>query len=197
MDRGATAAVILLALLVFSGLYLGWQRALRAAGPVAPSPAATASPAAPPAPGVPPPAPQPTPRLVYPDTTGVTSATKPQIPERADDLWLFDNAVIATENPQDLAIWETESLRPNVGVPDGVTRNSEGHTPGQRRLLLSGQIVQLPRLARVEPLTSQETLVQVRVRDGEKAGAVGWVSRYKLYYNRSGRLEPVYPVQLR
>jgi len=189
MDRGATAAVIVLALLVLSGLYLGWQRALRAAGPIAPAPVAS-SPARP--------APAPTPRLVYPDTPAVVSATRPQVPERPDDLWVFDNAVLAARSMDDLAAWETENTRPSVGgMPGSVVRNPEGQTPTQRRLLLSGQIIQVPRLARVEPVTSQGTMTQVRVLEGEKAGAVGWISRYQLYYNRGGKMEPVYPVQMR
>ena len=195
MDRGATAAVIVLALLVLSGLYLGWQRALRAAGPIqAVATPAAASPPARPAP----PVPEPTPRLVYPDTPAVVSATRPQVPERPDDLWVFDNAVLAAQDMDDLAAWETENTRPSVGgMPGSVVRNPEGQTPTQRRLLLSGQIIQVPRLARVEPVTSQGTMTQVRVLEGEKAGAVGWISRYQLYYNRGGKLEPVYPVQMR
>jgi hypothetical protein len=114
-----------------------------------------------------------------------------------DAVWLFDGAVLATRSLDDWASFIQEESRPGVGTLNGVRRSRDDYTPAQRRLLLAGRIVVVPEAARVTVLQESGDQAQVRVETGEKTGAVGWISRRHLLYNRAGEFVPVYPVEMR
>lgn len=199
MDRGLTATVAAAALVVGGLLFFGYKRALSVAGAEPPRATPALPKGAPLSPAADPePVPSQTP---YPTHPGGAPAVTVQAegrpaPPSPEDVWLFDGAVLATRSLDDWAVFLREESRPGIGTAVGVRRNKDDYTPDQRRLLLSGRIVVVPEAARVEVLQVTDTLAEVRVRDGEKAGSRGWISRHHLLLNRDGNFVPVYPVRV-
>lgn len=186
MDRNVSVTIIILAVLLGALFWWGWQKAVPATARTVSG--ASASPSA-----------APTPSLVYPDKPAILSEAPPTIPTvSADDYWLWDGALLATRSLDDLLAYNQEDDRPPVGYPNGTTRNQSGQTPKQRELLSAGYIVLVPTAARINVVNwGSNDLVQVRVEEGAKKGATGWINRHLLRYNRNGVFEPVYPVEIK
>lgn len=199
MDRRLAATVAAAALVIGALLFFGYKRALSVAGVEAPRAAPALPKGAPLSPAADPePIPSSTPYAEYPmGAPAVTTHREGRpAPPSPEDVWLFDGAVLATRSLDDWAAFLREESRPGVGTAAGVRRNKDDYTPDQRRLLLSGRIIVVPEAARVEVLQVNDTLAEVRVRDGEKAGSQGWISRRHLLLNRDGNFVPVYPVRV-
>jgi hypothetical protein len=136
----------------------------------------------------------------YADKAAILSEAAPSVAgvTDADPYWLWDGALLATRSLDDLQAYIQEDDRPPIGYPNGTTRNQSGQTPKQRELLSAGHIIRVPTAARVNVVNwGSNDLVQVRVEEGEKRGATGWINRHHLRYNRNGVFEPVYPVELK
>ncbi len=199
MDRNVSAAIIVLAVLVGGLFWWGWRKAVgggkqgvgsRDWGVVrkeSRAGAASGTPALP--------APH-SPQTAKP---AVLSGAAPPVATAPDDsFWLWDGELLATRSLDDLATYRQEDDRPPVGFPNGTTRNPSGQTPKQRELLSAGYVVVVPVAARVRVVTwGSDDLVQVRVAEGEKAGATGWINRHLLRHNRNGVFEAAYPVEIK
>ena len=180
MDRNVTISVLIALVVVGLLLAWGWKKAVPAAPPTVVA------------------LPSPTPRAVYTDTAAVISEAAPSVaPTPNTSYWLWDNALLATRSLDDLFVYQKEDDRPQIGLPNGVTRNDHGQTPKQRELLMAGYIIEVPEAAPVDVISwGSDDMAQVRVREGKKAGSVGWINKHQLRYNHNGVFDSAFPVNV-